>query len=635
MMLATCRFRGLLFAAAVAVLSALAVVPPVSAQGAPDLVLTKDDGGVFAVEGEVIAYESHYVNAGTADASGVEVVETVPEHTTFDAAGSTERWTCPDGSPPGTVCRFADGTLEPGDSGRARFAVRVDAEVPLDVVAIENTVTVSDDGSHGPDPTPGDNAASDTTPFHRPDLVVTKDDGGIEAAPGDVVAYEIHYVNAGTADASGVEVTETVPDFTTFDAGRSTGGWSCPDGSPAGTACVFADGTLEPGDSGRARFVVALDSSIPPGVTEIVNTVTVTDDGSHRPDLDPRDNTATDTTPIVGGGGGPDLAVTKGDGGVSAEPGDVVVYQIGYANLGPADASGVELTEMVPEHSTFEPGASSPGWGCIGLVPPEAGLKPERVQRSPAGVSCLLAIGDLDAGDGGSVDFAVRVADPVPGGVTEIVNVVSITDNGANGPDVDPRNNSSTETTPIASGPGPGPGNGLDATAIDTPLGGTPASAGDEVAYTVIVVNDGPDEVLGVELEGLAPLHTQLRVGTVTATQGLILSGNQPGDESVLVDFGELAAGAEAVVTFEVEIDPELPPGLDEIAFQGTVRAAGGVALPTDDPDTAEPDDPTRTPVEAGGGGTPAEIPVLSLLGLLALAAVLAAVAVFRLRIWW
>ena len=72
-------------------------------------------------------------------ASGVEVVETVPEHTTFHEAGSTDRWTCPDGSPPGTLCRFADGTLEPGDTGRARFAVRVDAaeESAADRVAAE------------------------------------------------------------------------------------------------------------------------------------------------------------------------------------------------------------------------------------------------------------------------------------------------------------------------------------------------------------------------------------------------------------------------------------------------------------------------------------------------------------------
>lgn len=477
--LLSCACKTLLLAALSS--TALAAVPPVaSGEGGPDLVITKDDGGVFAVEGELIAYESHYVNAGTADASGVEVVETVPEHTTFDAAGSTERWTCPDRSPPGTVCRFADGTLEPGDTGRARFAVRVDAEVPLDVVAIVNTVTLSDDGTHGPDPTPGDNAASDTTPFRRPDLVVGKDDGGIEAAPGDVVAYEIHYVNAGSADASGVEVTETVPDFTTFDAGRSTGGWSCPDGSPAGTACVFADGTLEPGDSGRARFVVALDASIPQGVTEIVNTVTVTDDGSHRPDLDPRDNTATDTTPLV-------------------------------------------------------------------QAPPGAPL--------------------LDA-------FMTDVPDRLP------------------------------------------------------------AEPGDAITYLATVENAGDAPVDDVEFASGAPEHTALVAGTVSTTHGTILEGQDPGDTSVVVRLGDLPPGEEAVVTFQVAIDAELPPGVDEIVCQGTVvpifPSLGAVL--TDDPDTPEIDDPTRTPLAVAGGPGPAEIPAAGTVGLLALAALLGAAALLRLR---
>lgn len=469
-----------LFAAAI--LSVLlAAVPAASAGGgAPNLVLTKDDGGVFAVEGGGIAYESHYVNAGTADASGVEVVETVPEHTTFHEAGSTDRWTCPDGSPPGTLCRFADGTLEPGDTGRARFAVRVDAEVPLDVVAIVNTVTISDDGTHGPDPSPGDNTASDSTPFHRPDLVVTKDDGGIEAEAGDVVAYEIHYVNAGTADASGVEVTETVPGFTTFDAGRSTGGWSCPDGSPAGTACVFLDGTLEPGDSGRARFVVALDSAIPPGVTEIVNTVTVTDDGSHRPDLDPRDNTATDTTPLV---------------------------------------------------------------------------------------------------------------QPPPG-------------------------------SPL-----------LDAFMTDVP-DRLPAEPGDAITYIATVENAGDAPGVEVEFAADAPEHTALVAGTVSTTHGTILEGQDPGDASVVVRLGELAPGEEAVVTFQVAIDAEIPPGVDEIVCQGSVvpifPSLGGVL--TDDPDTSAIDDPTRTPLAVAGGPGPAEIPAAGTVGLLVLVALLFLAGLLRLR---
>jgi len=125
------------------------------------------------------------------------------------------------------------------------------------------------------------------------DLAVSKDDGLSIVSPAQVLTYVIDYGNVGSADAYNVELSETVPDGTTFSGPSGAGGWSCASGAPAGTACTYAAGDLMIGDSGSVNFIVVVND--PAGVTSIVNTVIIGDDNSHGPDWDPSNNTATDT----------------------------------------------------------------------------------------------------------------------------------------------------------------------------------------------------------------------------------------------------------------------------------------------------------------------------------------------------
>ena len=132
----------------------------------------------------------------------------------------------------------------------------------------------------------------------------------------------------------------------------------------------------------------------------------------------------------------PDMRMIKDDGGVTVAPGDTIVYTLEFDNLGNADATGVVLTDTVPADTTFNAGASTPGWVCV----PDGN----------AGSICTLAVGAVaGAGGGGAVDFAVDVDDPVPTGVTDIVNTASVEDDGTNGPDQNPLDNDDTDNTPL------------------------------------------------------------------------------------------------------------------------------------------------------------------------------------------
>jgi uncharacterized repeat protein (TIGR01451 family) len=97
-----------------------------------------------AAANEPVVYLLSYVNSGDAPATGVVVIETVPDHTTFHAALSTPGWSCADGSLPGTACSFFVGTVPANSVGTLMFAVMVDD--PPGTVEIFNQVTITSDG---------------------------------------------------------------------------------------------------------------------------------------------------------------------------------------------------------------------------------------------------------------------------------------------------------------------------------------------------------------------------------------------------------------------------------------------------------------------------------------------------------
>jgi hypothetical protein len=150
---------------------------------------------------------------------------------------------------------------------------------------------------------------------------ISKTDGGITTAPGGVVPYTLSYANTTAVLVTGVVISETVPLYTTFNqAASAPTQWSCPDGSPAGTACTTFIGELPGGAGGAVTFAVTVLESLPDKVQQIDNLAVIAEDGSRGPEpLD--DNSAADNTPLNrpkdgdGGDGGDDDDDDDGDGG--------------------------------------------------------------------------------------------------------------------------------------------------------------------------------------------------------------------------------------------------------------------------------------------------------------------------------
>jgi uncharacterized repeat protein (TIGR01451 family) len=253
-------------------------VTPVNA--APDLQLSKDDGGVTAVPGGTISYTLTFTNAGDIAASNVVLTEIVPSNTTFNA-GASSGWSCTPDSSAGSQCTLAIAALAGGGSnGTADFAVDVDNPLLAGVTQIDNTAEIGDDGSNGPDANEADNTAGDVTPVNASaDLQLSKEADMLTVEAGETIIYTLVYTNAGNQDAAGVVLTEAVPASTTFNAGNSSGGWSCTPDNSAGSLCTLAIGPLTGnGNGGQADFAVDVDNPIDPSLTEISNTAQIGDD---------------------------------------------------------------------------------------------------------------------------------------------------------------------------------------------------------------------------------------------------------------------------------------------------------------------------------------------------------------------
>lgn len=309
--------------------------------------------------------------------------------------------------------------------------------------------------------------------FANIDLSISKDDGiTTSASAGSTITYTITYGNSGSLGATGVVISETVPAHTTFNATASTPGWTCADGSAAGTACTLTIPSVAAAASGlTVDFAVDVVDPLPANITLINNHVEITDDGTHGDEPTPADN-EDDTITTVDAA--PDIAVQKSNGVSAVTPGSLLVYNILVSNNGSQDATGITVTETVPDHTTFVAASSSAGWtGCA--------------DGAAAGTVCQYTIATLDGYTSApALQFAVRVDLNPPAAIVSISNTVEAVDDGTNGPDTDLTNNEDDDVDALVTLPN------VDLTKIiaaDTPGANTVtpnAAIGEVFTYEVV-----------------------------------------------------------------------------------------------------------------------------------------------------
>jgi len=121
--------------------------------------------------------------------------------------------------------------------------------------------------------TPTETATITPTRTPRPAILQISKASDSLVAPGATLVYTVTYRNVGGTGATGVVITETVPDHTIFNAAGSTPGWSCADGSLPATVCTLSVSDLAPGETRSVLFALTVDN--PPGTGIVRNSVSI------------------------------------------------------------------------------------------------------------------------------------------------------------------------------------------------------------------------------------------------------------------------------------------------------------------------------------------------------------------------
>ncbi len=349
-----------------------------------------------------------------------------------------------------------------------------------------------------------------------PDLRVTQSDAPDPAASGAPLTYTVIVANAGSLAATGVVLTDTLPGSVTFGSATPS------QGSCSGTSVVVCElGSIDVDAQAQVTLVVT-----PTAAGAIENHATAM---ARETDRALADNSAVESTLVDA----IDLAVAKVG---SADPvivGATLVYTVTVANLGPATATGVVLTDTLPSGAVL--GSATPSQGtCAGSGP----------------LVCNLGV----IANGGSATVIVTLAPTVAGTARNTATVA------ANEPDANAANDTAIEETLVEAWAD------LGVTKAVQP--GT-VRVGEALVYTVTVSNAGPSAATGIVLTDTLPGGVSL--GSAVPSQG-ICWGTGP----LVCTLGTIASGSSAAVT--IVVTP---------ATAGTLENAVTAAADEPDPNSA------------------------------------------------
>jgi uncharacterized repeat protein (TIGR01451 family) len=435
------------------------------------------------------------------------------------------------------------------------------------------------------------------TDLHAPRVEATKTidnvtNPGGPARPGDTLRYTVTVTNTGQDGASGFEVTDVIPAGAAYTPGSlelltgpgapaspsDAGGDDVAEFDAAGDRVVFRLGTganategglIEaagtPGDTASFSFDVTVDADTPDGA-EIVNRASATFFGQTL-GVPLTAETAEVATAVAA----PDLTIAKTHtgpllGGAST-PFTLLVSNEGS---GDTDGSTVTVTDTFPT-TTFASVTvtSTPGWTCNVVA---------------TSVTCSRA--DVLASEDAYPPIQLSAV-LVPAPPAQIENTASV----AGGADSILTNNSSTDVGP-----------GVVEADLQLTKSARPETVlnGDQVTFTLAVLNGGPSPATGVVLDD--PLGPNFRGESAESTQGTC-------DTTVSCAIGTLAPGAEATVTIVATVvgtgsshdniatvtstSPDPTPGNNSASSTVTVPITADLKLAkTGSPETPDAGDP-------------------------------------------
>lgn len=491
------------------------------------------DGDGVLSPGDAVTWQLDYENVGNAAANNAVLTDTAESPwvaSVGDLSGG--------GTAVGLDLTWNLGTLSVGETGSVTWVGTLGAAG----VFPHGDTTVTDAGSLDSDETAPVTDAASTVVTAAAALAVDKStagytdsDGNGVLSPGDTVHYAITYANTGNAAASSVTAVDDPDETALASVANISGG-----GAYDGDTITWSIGIVDVGGGGTLTYDVVLGGAgtFLDGATNVANVVVI-DSTETTPVEDDWTVTVTADAELVVAK--TTMGYTDSDGNGVLSPGDVVNYQIEYANVGDAAATSVLLTDDPDETWVASVGNITGGGSYDGSE-----------------VSWSLAT--LAAGGSGSVTYDVTLAGAgtFADGFTSVDNI-AVLSSVEDGPVDD------TETVEVTAAPILVPTKSVSATeAITTSISNQLMASSAEVSattsaaatvsvttstrltYTLGIANTGTATANGVILQDTLPAGTSFE----SATGSYSVSGGV-----VTWTVGNLAADASETVTLSLTTD--------------------------------------------------------------------------------
>ena len=464
-----------------------------------DLALSKTVDDAMPNVGDLITYTVDVRDLGPSDATnvlisdplpaGLALVSALPSQGSYDAASGV--WTV------GIVTVAAPQSLQ--------ITARVTS-----AGAATNTARITHSDQF--DPNPGNDGASVVATPQQADLGLSKTVSNTTPNVGDAISYTITLSNAGPDGATGVRVTDLLPAGVTFVSATPSQGAYVP-----GTG-IWTVGAV---NAGSPQTLVIQATVTSPGPQ--TNAATIT----HADQFDPvttNNTTSVETTPQQS-----DLALAKSVSDATPNVGDTISYSVTLTNIGPAAATGVRVTDLLPAGLAFVSAAPSqgtydpaPGLWTVGAV----GTRPQ------------------------TLIIRATVTSPDPQ-----TNAAAITHADQFDPDTANNTASATQTPQRAD------------LALAKTVNNAAPNVGATISYTVTLSNKGPDAATAAQVTDLLPAGVMFvsaapSQGTYNSVSGLWAVGSvtTSAPQTLVLTATVVAAGQiinTATITHANQFDPD------------------------------------------------------------------------------
>ena len=310
-----------------------------------DLELTKSVDNQCAGSSDRVTFTIEIFNNSDAIATGVSVEDVLSDgFTAIDDISSG-------GNESGSVIRWTGLSLLPGETISLSYSAMISTNGTTFVNTAQITAADQNDIDSAPNNDDGDQSEDDEASLAISggrifDLELDKLVDNIFAQPGDRVRFDITVRNEGCIDATGVAIRDIIPSG--YKSIRNVSDFGVRDGN----VIIWEDLSVAAGNSKTVSFTAeVVHFSINCDYINVAEILEADqDDIDSTPGNDDGDQSEDDEDSAeVFAGSMADLELTLSADKTEVETGDIITYTIQVCNNGPANATGVEIRDYLPE----------------------------------------------------------------------------------------------------------------------------------------------------------------------------------------------------------------------------------------------------------------------------------------------